>query len=169
MCIICENNYDGSPSELLSNDLVIYKCLNIVNIPIIKGLYKLTIYDCPNLVNIPSMQDLIVLTIIICPNLVSIPNINTLKYLSIDNCPNLVSIPNINTLYDLTIRDCKKFNNINNDNKIIKYLNVLKIQQWFKRMKYLKSKRMFILWEIAEYYTIQKYKPELVLKYLNLE
>jgi hydroxymethylpyrimidine pyrophosphatase-like HAD family hydrolase len=46
---------------------------------------------------------------------------------------------------------------------------ITKIQRWYKRMKYLKSKRLIILWRIAEYYSKQKYKPENILNYINLE
>lgn len=52
----------------------------------------------------------------------------------------------------------------------IKNINkITKIQKWYKRMKYLKSNRIEVLWRIAEYYSAKKYSPGNILKYVKLE
>lgn len=82
-----------------------------------------------------------------------------------------------NNLHRLYIYDCAKLNNryclYNYHTKInkemIQYINILKITQWYKRIKFLHSNRYKTLWKIAEYYTSKKYSPENVLKYLCLD
>jgi hypothetical protein len=164
MCQICNNEYKGL------NILIIDNCPKVVQIPNIQGLNNLNIWNCPNVVQILHIQGLDHLNITNCPKIVQIPHIQRLKRLVIINCPNISQInQNANSLIRLIIY-CKYFNSIHtcDKEKIKQYLNIIKITSWYKRMLYLKSKRMKILWRIAEYYTAKKYSPANVFKYLDL-
>ncbi len=46
---------------------------------------------------------------------------------------------------------------------------IIRIQQWMKRIIYLKSNRFKVLWKIAEYYIAKKYSPINALKYIDLD
>ena len=150
MCQICDNN------------------INTREFPNIQGLI---IRNCNNVVQIPNIEQLKYICIENCAKIVQIPNIQGLNRLFIIDCVNLVRIPNIQGLYRLIIRDCSYLKNIDTYNKkeIKKYLSILCITQWYKRMKYLRSARYKILWRIADYYTARKYAPENILKYIMLE
>lgn len=151
MCKICDKEYKVS--------------LNILNVD-----------PCSNLTELDlSKVELNLLKINCCNNLTSISNMRSLTIINITHCKKLIKLHNItyNKLYfnKLYIYNCDKLHNINtyDKEKISKYLSILKITNWYKRMKFLKSNRFKILWKIAKYYTQIKYSPNNILNYLDLE
>ncbi len=186
-------------SHHIINELLIYDFPSIIQIPNISGLYDLNIDNCMNLICISKIQNLNELYIVNCPNLIQIPDIQKLNtiflkkclniieipiiqnlshysydivyHLYIYKCPKLIHIPNIKELASLAIENCNLLYDIETEDKndIIRYLSILKITRWFKRIIFLKSKQLQILWDIAHYYTAKKYAPANILKYTNLD
>ncbi len=185
MCQICDN----TPIEWRTLD--IENCQNVTNIPIIQDILLLKIQNCKNVTTIPIIQELQTLIIKECPKVTTIPIIHGLQELTIQNCSGITTIPVIHELQELVIGhcinitnisvqhflraviiwDCDKLHDITSYNKqeIKYYLTIIKITKWYKRMKYLRSKRMKNLWTIAEYYTSKKYAPINALRYIDLD
>ena len=145
MCQICDNEYEGL------TELKIKNCSNIIEIPNIQGLNTLEIYECSNITKILNIQGL--------------------NELYIENCNKLSEIPNIQGLTELDISNCKYLNDISSSDKldVKRYLLGSEIKNWLKRMLFLRSKRFNVLWKIAEFYTIKKFSPKNVLKYITLD
>lgn len=173
MCRICRNYYEGLCFYQGKYEIDIYcnKLIDIPNIPILHNLRHFMIYFSTNIKEIPNLKGLEGLRVYNCMTLNKISNIDSLTELRIEYCNNIKEIPYIQGLQHLVIKDCKYFYNIFTSSvyKINKFYKINKIKNWYKKIKFLRSKRYTKLWEIAEYYTKKKYLPKNILKYINLD
>lgn len=147
--------------------LYICCCSNIQKIEIQPNLVELYITNCSKLIRIEASKFLNLKKLYVerCENLEYINLSKTIKNVMLYNC-NKINIPNISFLENLTIKKCNLLPSINYKITAIKYIAAYKILKWYKNIKFLSSKRYKKLWEIAEYYTAEKYKPENVIQYI---
>lgn len=148
--------------------LYICCCPNIQKIERCENLVELYITNCANLkcIEVSKFLNLKKLYIERCENLESIKLSKSIKNMILHNCSKINNIPNISFLEKLTIKSCHALPNVSSEIVAIKYISAYKILKWYKNIKFLSSKRYKKLWEIAEYYTAEKYKPENVIQYI---
>lgn len=182
------------PNFMNIHTLVLFDCINIHTIPHYPNLSILSIIHNKFITDIPNFNYLNNLYLDNCYNIKTLGSYPTLKSLSLNNiyidsinigilltrlhlvnCNYLrnIKFKYLYTIPDINIKNCINFHNFRTQDSLqsittYKYLNIIKIIKWWRRMKYLHSNHMKILWQIAEYYCAKKYAPMQILHYINL-
>lgn len=127
-------------------------------------LIVLNINNCKNIHTIPQLNNLNVLNINNCKYIFTIPQLNKLNRLCVKNCNyliykqcdllklNCLNISNCKNIYELTNINNIDYNLYNHFQKhkerILKFVSINKIKNWYKRMKLIE--KYYIIIEYVE-------------------
>ncbi len=186
-------NVSAIPRLTFVKVLILFNCPNIEFIEMMDNLLILSIIHNNKLMHIPNYPRLSNLYLDNCNKITHLPILSSVTLLSLNNIcissiylnHNLLRLSffNCNILrtikynyfkfnVDTSILRCNYLHDYRSSINILysidKYLLILKITNWYKRMKFLKSNRMCVLWQIGEYYISKKYAPNNILNYVNL-